>query len=293
MGLFNKGPIVPVLKFSGAIGMSSPFKPGLSLATTAALIERAFSVKKAKAVAIVINSPGGSPVQSRLIFKRIRDLATEKKLKVYVFTEDVAASGGYMIAVAGDEIYVDPSSIVGSIGVISAGFGFEKLIDKVGVERRVHTAGKNKMSLDPFSPEKPEDITRLKGIQAEIHKVFIDLVKSRRGSKISAPDDEIFTGEFWAGEKAVELGLVDGISDVRTKMREIFGDKVRLGLVAPKRGMFMARPRPHVSFGSHAEDIITTLANGTSGDSINLVSGLSEDVISTLETRALWARFGL
>ena len=137
MGLFNKGPIVPVLKFSGAIGMSSPFKPGLSLATTAALIERAFSVKKAKAVAIVINSPGGSPVQSRLIFKRIRDLATEKNLKVYVFTEDVAASGGYMIAVAGDEIYVDPSSIVGSIGVISAGFGFEKLIDKLGVERRI------------------------------------------------------------------------------------------------------------------------------------------------------------
>ena len=149
------------------------------------------------------------------------------------------------------------------------------------------------MSLDPFSPEKPEDITRLKGIQAEIHKVFIDLVKSRRGSKITAPDDEIFTGEFWAGEKAVELGLVDGISDVRTKMREVFGEKVRLGLVAPKRGMFMARPRPHVSFGSHAEDIITTMANGTSGDPLNLVSGLSEDVISTLETRALWSRFGL
>jgi len=288
MDLFNKGPIIPVLKMSGAIGMSSPFKPGLSLATTASLIERAFSVKKAKAVAIVINSPGGSPVQSRLIFKRIRDFADEKKKKVYVFTEDVAASGGYMIAVAGDEIYVDPSSIVGSIGVISAGFGFERLIEKVGVERRVHTAGKHKMSLDPFSPEKPEDIVRLKGIQAEIHKVFIDLVKSRRGSKITVPDDDVFTGEFWAGEKAVELGLVDGISDVRTKMREIYGEKVRLALVAPKRALWgPGRAKPSVGMSGVAGDVLEALRGG------GLTSGISEDVISTLEERALWAKFGL
>ncbi len=286
MGLFNRGPIVPVLKFTGAIGMATPLKPGLSLIATAALIERAFSIKKAKAVAIVINSPGGSPVQSRLMYQRIRDLAVEKKKKVYVFTEDVAASGGYMLALAGDEIYVDPSSIVGSIGVIYSSFGLEKLIEKIGVERRVHTAGKHKMSLDPFSPEKADDVERLKAIQAEVHRVFIELVKERRGSRLKGDDDELFSGEFWAGDRAIELGLVDGVSDVRTKMREVYGDKVRLPLVMGKRGLFMPRARPQVGQERGFE-------TGLMDRFFNRPESLSDDVISALETRALWARFGL
>ena len=188
-------------------------------------------MRGAKAVAIQINSPGGSAVQSMLIYKRIRALAAEKNLKVYVFAEDVAASGGYLLALAGDEIYADPSSIVGSIGVITATFGVNELINRIGVERRVYTAGESKDTLDPFLPEKPEDVERIKALQRDVHQAFIDLVKTRRGAKIDKAGVDLFTGEFWSGGKALELGLIDGLSDLRTKMREIYGDEVRLKLV--------------------------------------------------------------
>ena len=192
----KRGPVVPVLRLSGAIGMVTPLRPGLSLSTSASAIEKAFSMRGAKAVAIQINSPGGSPVQSMLIYKRIRALAEEKGLKVYVFAEDVAASGGYLLALAGDEIYADPSSIIGSIGVITAGFGLDKLIEKIGVERRVYTAGESKDKLDPFLPEKPEDVERIKSLQRDVHATFIDLVKERRGARIANADDNLFTGDY-------------------------------------------------------------------------------------------------
>ena len=273
---------MPVVRLSGVIRESnSQFAPGLSIASTAGVIQQAFSVKKAKAVAVVVNSPGGSPVQSRLIMQRIRQLADEKDKKVYVFMEDVAASGGYFISLAGDEIYCDPSSIVGSIGVISAGFGFVEAIDKLGVSRRVYTAGKNKSTLDPFLPEKADDIQRIKDIQLEIHQVFIDHVKAQRGEKLTAPDDELFTGEFWVGETALKLGLVDGISDIRSKMREVYGEDVRLNVMQPKRGIFGRRQGVGV--------LHDVLAGSTAG----LPQGLAADMMTTLEDRALWARYGL
>lgn len=231
---------IPVIRLHGTImSGGNQFRPNLSLASTAALIEKAFAFKDAPAVAISINSPGGSPVQSRLIYKRIRDLAEEKKKHVLVFVEDVAASGGYMIAVAGDEIIADPSSVVGSIGVVSAGFGFQDLIKKIGVERRVHTAGQNKSILDPFQPEKPDDVARLKDLQLEIHQTFIDLVNQRRGLKLK-DDPELFTGMFWTGMKGLELGLIDGLGDMRSFLRQRYGEKTRLQLVAPARGFFLA-----------------------------------------------------
>ena len=241
--LFRSGPVVPVLRMGGAIGAVTPLRPGLSLSTMAGSIQRAFTMKGAKAVAIQINSPGGSAVQSTLIYKRIRDLADEKGLPVYVFTEDVAASGGYLIALAGDEIYVDASSIIGSIGVVASGFGFDKAIKRLGIERRVYTAGEQKVSLDPFQPEKSDDVARLKELQADVHDTFVELVKERRGRRIKKAGDKLFTGEFWSGKKAVELGLVDGISDLRSKMRELLGKKVRLKLVTPKKGLFGRRLR--------------------------------------------------
>lgn len=272
-------PLVPVLRFSGPIGMTTPLKPGLTLTAAAGAIEKAFSMRGAKAVAIQINSPGGSAVQSTLIYKRLRAVAEEKDLKVYVFAEDVAASGGYMLALAGDEIYADPSSIVGSIGVISATFGFPGLLEKIGVERRVYTAGANKDILDPFLPEKPADVKRIKSIQLDVHQSFIDIVKERRGDKLKNDDKKLFTGEFWSGKTAVDLGLIDGLSDVRSKMREVFGEDVRFKLVAPSTSWF--RRKKNVAIGSSAFDF-------------NLwPEGLAADVITALEERALWSRFGL
>jgi signal peptide peptidase SppA len=278
----SPGPLVPVLRFTGPIGVVTPLRPGLSLSTTAMAIQRAFSIRGAKAVAIQINSPGGSPVQSVLIHNRIRTLAKEKKLPVYTFAEDVAASGGYILAMAGDEIYADESSIVGSIGVISAGFGFDKLIDKIGVDRRVHTAGKNKMTLDPFQPEKPEDVKRIKAIQEDVHEAFINLVKERRGEKLNQSDDTLFTGAFWSGKQAVDLGLIDGLADIRSKMREKFGKNVRTRLVAPERSLFRRRLR-----GVFAK------ADTDWPDAGFSVPSFSDELISALEARALWSRFGL
>jgi signal peptide peptidase SppA len=281
MGLFSRGVVVPVLRLSGAIGMAAPLRPGLSLATLAGPIERAFSMSKAKSVAVVINSPGGSPVQSSLIFRRLRQLADEKEKKLYVFCEDVAASGGYYLAVAGDEIYADPSSIVGSIGVISASFGLDRAIAKLGISRRVYTSGTNKGALDPFQPERDDDIARLKQIQRNVHDVFIGVVKDRRGGRLKGPDAELFSGAFWSATDALELGLIDGISDVRTKMRELHGENVRLRAVPVDRGWLASwrRRLPSVA--------------GDGGGAEGLGLGLADDLLSAVEIRALWSRFGL
>src|ERR1700757_3843976 len=229
--------VVPVVRLSGVIGAVTPLRPGMTLAGVARILERAFSVRNAKAVALLINSPGGSPVQSRQIYLRIRQLATDKKLPVLAFVEDVAASGGYMIACAADEIFCDPSSILGSIGVVGGSFGLQELIKKIGVERRLYTAGEHKAMLDPFLPEDPDDVRRLKAIQREIHAIFIALVKASRGARLKGADDVLFTGEYWAGETAVSLGLADAVGDLRSTLRGRFGEKVLTPLIAPASGM--------------------------------------------------------
>ena len=271
--------LVPVVRLSGTIGAVTPLRPGMSLAGVAKILERAFAMKNAKAVAVVINSPGGSPVQSRLIYLRIRQLAAEKKLPVLVFVEDVAASGGYMIACAGDEIFCDPSSILGSIGVVGGSFGFQELIKKIGVERRLYTAGEHKATLDPFLPENPDDVARLKTIQREIHATFIALVKQSRGARLKGSDDFLFSGEYWAGETSVSLGLADGIGDLRTILRARYGDKVRTPVVAPPTGLLSNLLGRKPGAGTSA------LRDG--------LSGLPDGMISSLEERAIWAKFGL
>lgn len=271
-------PVVPVVRLTGVIGFSSPLRPGVTLASVARLLDRAFSTKRAKAVALLINSPGGSPVQSHLIYRRIRQLAEEKKIPVIVFIEDAGASGGYMVACAGDEIYCDPFSIVGSIGVIGATFGLDKAIQKLGIERRVYTSGDRKMTLDPFLPENPEDVAHIKAIQEDIHEGFIALVKERRASKLTGPESALFSGEYWAGEQAHQLGLVDGFGEVRSFMRARFGENVYLPLIA-ERGWF-GRRIPGV--GSR---IAGAFADGA--------QGLAGDILSAAEQRAIWARYGL
>merc|ERR1712127_735356 len=224
---FKKKIVVPHVRLTGVIGAAGRFKQGIDLAGQREILKKAFSFKKIKHVAISINSPGGSPVQSHLIYSYIRELADKKKVKVIIFAEDVAASGGYLISCAGDEIYANSSSIIGSIGVISASFGFKDLIKKIGVERRIYTAGKNKSTLDPFVEEKEDDINRLKSIQLELHADFINVVKNSRGKKLKDPEkNNIFTGEFWTGKSALELGLIDGIGNADQVLKEKFGDKV-------------------------------------------------------------------
>jgi len=272
-------PLVPVVRLAGVIGAVTPLRPGMTLAGLAKTLERAFSYKNARAVALLINSPGGSPVQSRQIYLRIRQLAGEKKLPVMVFVEDVAASGGYMIACAGDEIFCDPSSILGSIGVVGGSFGMTELIKKIGVERRLYTAGEHKAMLDPFLPENPDDVARLKAIQRDIHEIFIALVKSSRGGRLKGADDELFTGEYWAGEKSVALGLADGIGDLRSTLRARFGEKVVTPLVAPASGMLAG--------------LLGRRSPGAGSLALDGLTGLPDDLISALETRAIWARFGL
>ena len=274
---FSSRTVVPVLRFSGPIGMVTPLRPGLTLAAYAGAIEKAFSLSKLPAVAIVINSPGGSPVQSNLLFKRIRQLAEEKEKRVYVFCEDVAASGGYFLAIAGDEIYADPSSIVGSIGVVSRSFGFVGMLQKLGIERRVYTAGPNKNQLDPFLPEDPDDVARLQSIQQDVHDVFIGLVKERRLGKLNAPDAELFSGAFWSAAKAAELGLIDGITDLRSKMLEIFGEQVRLKVIPADRPGLLGRLR--------------RFSASTGFDRPGLA--FADDLVSAVEARTLWSRFGL
>jgi len=269
--------VVPVVRLSGVIGAVTPLRPGMSLSGVAKTLERAFATKHAKAVALVINSPGGSPVQSRQIYLRIRQLAAEKKLPVLVFVEDVAASGGYMIACAGDEIFCDPSSILGSIGVVGGSFGFQELIRKIGVERRLYTAGEHKATLDPFLPENPDDVARLKTLQREIHAVFIALVKDSRGARLKGADDLLFTGEYWAGETSIGLGLADGIGDIRSTLRARYGEKVLTPVIAPASGMLSGL------LGRRAPGALAALDG---------IGALPDDLISALETRAIWAKFG-
>jgi signal peptide peptidase SppA len=273
----SRGPVLPVVRLHGTIGIGSPFRPGLYLDAVNASLERAFSYKT-PAVLLAINSPGGSAVQSALIHNRVRQLAKQKDVKVISFCEDVAASGGYWLASAGDEIYADRSSIVGSIGVIYASFGFVEALDKLGVERRVHTAGKSKMMLDPFQPQREDDVARLKTMQADIHEAFKALVKSRRDGKLKADDDELFSGAFWSGNQALGLGLVDGLGSLHDVVKEKFGDEAVLRPVT-KSGGWMRRLR-----------MPPQVAGRPSG---HVAAGLADEVIEALEARALWQRFGL
>ncbi|MGJ3265475.1 MAG: S49 family peptidase [Salinarimonas sp.] len=283
-------PLVPVVRLSGAIGAGGGLRQGLSFQGVAAALERAFSLPGAKAVALLVNSPGGSPTQSHLIHRRIRLLATEKELPVYAFCEDAAASGGYMIACAADEIFADPNSIVGSIGVVSGGFGFHELIERWGIERRLYTTGENKAILDPFKPEDPKDIARLRTIQERIFAGFKDLVRTRRGEKLDlTQEDELFSGAFWAGEDARALGLVDGIGEIRTTLREKLGEKVRLRLVQPPRPGVLAQilrrgPQQEAPLGG-----LGAMLDGGAG------TGLLDPraALAALEERALWSRLGL
>lgn len=265
---------IPVVPLSGTIAAGgNQFRPSINMQSVGPLLERAFGVKAAPAVALLINSPGGSPVQSRAIFNRIRGLAKEKDKKVLVFVEDVAASGGYLIALAGDEIIADATSIVGSIGVISGGFGFPELMKKLGVERRVYTAGSNKSVLDPFLPEKTSDIDHLKSLQVEVHKVFIDMVKERRAGRL-VENEELFSGLFWSGERGLALGLVDGLGDLHQELRKRYGDKVNIEMISQPKGLlarFVPGARHRSSLGAEA------------------AAGLVE----MAEERALWARYGL
>lgn len=271
-------PLVPVLRLYGPIGMSFPSQGSLTLAGLAGQIDAAFEPEDAKAVALLIKSPGGAAAQSHLIFQRIRMLAEEKKRSVIAFIEDVGASGGYMLACAADEIYADPSSVVGSIGVVSAGFGLTGLIEKLGVERRVYTAGSSKAMLDPFLPEREEDIARLKALQADVHDSFIALVKQRRSERLAPGDEDLFTGAYWTGRRALQLGLVDGLGDLRGVMRQRFGDEVDLRLVPqPTRGGLLRYLIPGLSAPA-------PFAGGLLDP---------EQMIGAVEARALWSRYGL
>lgn len=266
--LLRRPPVIPVVRLQGVIAAEQ--RPGrLNIDAVDPLLKRAFAMKAAPVVAIVINSPGGSPVQSRLISNRIRQLADEKGKRVLVFVEDAAASGGYFIAVAGDEIIADPSSIVGSIGVIMAGFGFVGALEKLGIERRVHTAGRNKSTLDPFLPEKYEDVQRINRFELDIHQVFIDHVKRHRAGRLKADDDVLFTGEWWPGLRGLDLGLVDSLGELHTTLRERYGQNIVLKPIAPKRPFFAM---PRLGFSAH---------------------GVVEELSTSVEDRALWARLGL
>lgn len=268
--LFRRGPVVPVVRLSGIIASSGLLgSRGLSIESVAPLLKRAFGMRGVKAVALAINSPGGSPVQSALIAQRIRLLAGEKDLKVIAFVEDVAASGGYWLACAADEIIVDPHSIVGSIGVISAGFGFQDLLARIGVERRLHTSGDRKSMLDPFRPERPEDVERLARLQAEIHDGFKDWVRQRRGGKLNGEDSVLFSGEFWTGRRGLELGLVDTLGELRTTLQARYGAKVHLPVIGPRRRL------------------LSRLGLGSA------IEGIGPDTLAALEERLHWQRFGL
>lgn len=262
-------PLVTVLRLQGVIGRAGGIRHGLEVASLAPLIERAFAPKSLAAVALAINSPGGTPVQSSLIHQRIRQLAVEKNVPVIAFIEDVGASGGYWLALAADEVYADANSIVGSIGVIAAGFGFTGLIERLGVERRVYAQGERKPLLDPFRPENPEDVGRVKALQADIHDSFKAVVRARRGDRLKAPEEELFNGDIWTGRRALELGLIDGLGELRETMRRRFGDKVRLRLIGERKAWLLRRLH------------LTT------------PQAWAAAALAAVEERALWDRYGL
>jgi serine protease SohB len=272
VGRGGRTPVVAVLRFHGIIAPRGP--RALSLAEKAGAIERAFALKRVAAVALVINSPGGSPVQSALLHRRIRQLAAEKNVPVLAFTEDVAASGGYWLACAGDEIWAEETSIVGSIGVVTATFGFKEAIRRLGVERRVYTAGERKHLLDPFLDEDAEGVERLKAVQQDMHASFKDLVRARRGGRLAADDATLFNGDIWTGRTALKLGLVDGVGELRGVLRKRFGDRVRLRPIEPRR---RRRWLPLLPFGARRRD------------PLDLVG----DLVALVEERLVWARFGL
>jgi signal peptide peptidase SppA len=266
---FKKKNIIPHVRLTGVIGNAGKFNKGLDLAGQQDILKKAFSIKKVKYVAISINSPGGSPVQSHLIYSYIRQLAGKKKIKVLIFAEDVAASGGYLISCAGDEIYANSSSIIGSIGVISASFGFKELIKKMGIERRIYTAGKNKSTLDPFVDEKEEDIKRLKDIQLELHADFIKVVETSRGKKLKDPEkNNIFTGEFWTGASALKLGLIDGIGNADQILKEKFGEEVIIKKFEKQKGWLSRK--------------LSASIEGQLSNTLNLI-----------EEKSVWQKFGL
>ena len=264
---FKKKKIIPHIKLNGVIGNVGKFRQGIDFSGQEQIIKKAFSIKKAPAVAVTINSPGGSPVQSHLIYKFIREQAKKNKKKVIIFAEDVAASGGYLIACSGDEIYANSSSIIGSIGVIYSSFGFKDLIQKIGVQRRVYTAGKNKSTLDPFLEEKKEDIDRLKNIQLELHQDFIEVVEESRSTKLKKDKGvELFSGEFWSGRKAKELGLIDGIGNADQILRQKYGEDVVIKKFEKTKGWLAKKL-------SSSED-------------------QADKLISIIEERSIWQRYG-
>jgi len=266
--LFSKSINIPTLRLSGVIGQGGFMRSGLSISSLDKLIDKLFADKKSPAVALIINSPGGSPTQSSLIAEKILSKAKEKDKKILAFVEDVAASGGYWLACASDEIFIDTNSILGSIGVISPGFGFVDLIKKVGIERRVYTSGKSKSFLDPFKDEKAEDISRLRDIQEQIHENFISYVKSRRGSKIKEKNfDEVFSGLFWVGDKAIELGLADGIGSIDKIIKNRFGKNAKIKFVDQKKSFLQRK-------------LSTSLLN-------------TDEIIDRIEEKAMWSKFGL
>jgi signal peptide peptidase SppA len=267
---FKRGPKIPVIRLAGVIADATMKRGGISHARTSKLIDKAFAMEKAPAVALIINSPGGAPAQSQLIGGMIRRLADEKQISVIAFVEDVAASGGYWLACAADQIYAQETSIVGSIGVISAGFGFEDFIDRHGIKRRLHTSGREKSMLDPFLPEKPEDVSRLKDIQQDMHRHFIDWVKSRRGSRLNGRDDELFEGRFWLGSTALDMGLIDAIGDVSSVLKEKYGQDIRLVDLSPDKKLFPFLPR-----------------------GLTKIENWADDLLAAIEDRSIWSRFGL
>lgn len=277
----GKRKFVAHVRLKGAIGMDRPFTTSLSMAGVEDTLDQAFSIPGLAAVAFSINSPGGSPVQSTLIYRRIRQLADETGVKVMVFCEDVAASGGYLLAMAGDEVFADNSSIVGSIGVISAGFGFVEAIDKLGIQRRVYTAGLNKSVLDPFLPEKKEDVAHLKALQLDVHEAFKDIVRERRGGKLKCDEKELFSGLFWAGQKAKDLGLVDGVGNLHTTLRERFGDDVIIKTVDARSGLSLRK-----LMGGRMQGSIDHAAGSAAAAALDRAMTLAEE-------RALWSRYGL
>jgi signal peptide peptidase SppA len=268
----SRVPRVAMVRLAGVIAAGgSPLKRGLNLDSIDPVLKKAFGMRRIQAVILVINSPGGSPVQSALIGARIRQLAKKHDVPVLAFCEDVAASGGYWLATSADEIYANDASVIGSIGVISAGFGFPRTLEKLGVERRVYTSGKSKSMLDPFRPEKKEDVQHLEALQSDIHQTFINQVKTRRGSRLDSPEDELFSGQFWTGVKARELGLVDGLGAMHDVLSERFGNELEIVAIQPKRQF--------LSFAGPAGEAV-----GRAG---------ADYLAVHLEERSYWQRFGL
>ena len=278
--LFNPPPTVSILRLSGPVGVGGRFGGGFDDASMEPLIERAFRPSKLAAVALVINCPGGSPTQSGLIAGRLRDAADEKKVPIIAFCEDLAASGGYWLACAADEIFVEQNSIIGSIGVISASFGFTEAMQKLGVERRVRTAGQNKLRLDPFQPEKSEDVLWLQKLQARIHDNFINVVKNSRGEKLTSAEtpvteQDLFSGDVWIGADAVKVGLADGVGRLRPILKARYGEETRFNLIAPSKGL-LSMLRRDASFTQEHQ-----------------ARAVAAGVLTEVENRALWARYGL